>query len=612
MASPCCRRALLGLWAAAAASAFASAAPATQLAASLVAPEVLPEIHHYKEPGAGYTEASPLYQKQLATRDLAAAASTLSPSRVAGLINPVSTSMACIINLVTQYFFVHAMLFVVRALNHFGVIDKKPLQKGLVTVAETVFFAPMLCVLFLAVRMRAVQLSGGRTMKHDLPQWWVKDSMVACSWSTLLLSVLVFACALLYGDTWEAAAKNRGLGISGQVLVGCRSIVLSVIYVGFTLVCIGTLSMPPPEEIWGELGPPSSPTTACTVFLAVIYFTIYLALAVARLSNEAGVFAPPQRFNPTQELLKTASMTVAFSPMLCALFIAARLRATELGWQRGEPQEWVQQAVFTCTASVFAQTLLAVLGATMGVQDIIVQEGGHTDLVEDRGMPPDSLSSKARVVEAVRLAFMVCLYVGAAAVVAGICFMKAPPPLPGRATFIVGQAFPSALRCVIVLAMVYFTVYLAWWIVLTMRRQLGPPIFGKEFDFLVAARNFLETEAKDAVTVCPMLSILFLCTLMRALQIAGGSGVPPKWCQDIVVLATACMVFLAPARMDMLLAKPPPMLSKACSSLQYVCLGLLYAFAGAATVGLFTMVPSQDTVSLSAVANQERAFLWSM
>ena len=42
-------------------------------------------------------------------------------------------------------------------------------------------------------------------------------------------------------------------------------------------------------------------------------------------------------------------VTVNMAPMLCILFVGARLRALELDPHKGSPQKWAQQCMFLCT-----------------------------------------------------------------------------------------------------------------------------------------------------------------------------------------------------------------------------------------------------------------------
>jgi hypothetical protein len=560
--------------------------------AQLAPDNKLPEIQHYKAPGLGYKANSPLFSKERATAHLPKAGPVFGSAATTALVSPVSTSIRCIVNLVTQFFVLRTALYIVTTVNFFKLCDWSTEQKCLKTVVDTdaitkpssVFFIPMLCVLFLAARMRAVQLTQGRTMKHELPQWWVKSSMSVCSWSVLILSILVLVGAFLYGDTWEQAAKSRNFSKAGRALVACRSVIVLTIYAGFTLVCIGTLVMPAPDEIWGpDGGPPTSIAAACTVLLSAVYFSVYLALEVARVVNEAGLLGPPQRFHPAQELMKTAAMTVAFAPMLCALFIATRLRATQLGYEHGDPPSWVQAAACFCTGSICLQTLLAVVGAKMGVQDVIVQEGGHTDLIKEHGSDYD-LPPIAQAIETVRLVAMFCLYTAAATIVVGMYSMSPAVPV------VYSGSVPPTLSCLIILTTLYFASYLLLWVVLTVQRRRGPAP-SASFDHLQVARTFLELEVKDVISVCPMVCVLFLATFMRALQVTGGKGAPPSWCQNVECLITLCIVLLVPSRIDMLRPGASKEMTNACIKVQQLLWGILFVCIAAVVVSLFTMGP---------------------
>merc|ERR1719230_2283429 len=85
-------------------------------------------------------------------------------------VNPVTTSMQCVISLTIQFFVVYTALAICRtAADAFGLkYDNLPIQKILQTAAMTVVFAPMLAILLLAFRMRVNQLTKN---KGDPPEW---------------------------------------------------------------------------------------------------------------------------------------------------------------------------------------------------------------------------------------------------------------------------------------------------------------------------------------------------------------------------------------------------------------------------------------------------------
>jgi len=90
-----------------------------------------------------------------------------------------------------QFFCLYTALAIVRTLNSFK-FNLVGVQQILESGCTTVMYAPMLCVLFLGARMRAIQLSQGQTLKYNLPQPWVQSAMVVTSYAVVLQVVLVF------------------------------------------------------------------------------------------------------------------------------------------------------------------------------------------------------------------------------------------------------------------------------------------------------------------------------------------------------------------------------------------------------------------------------------
>jgi len=558
-----------------------------------VAPDLVPTVDHRKAPGQGYMGGSPLFKKQQYQFHLPQAIRTLPPPRPIGdadpIVTPVSTSMLCIVNLVSQFMVVYTLVFILQTLNQLKILNREQEQKSLATVADTVFFVPMLCILFLAVRVRAVHLTQGDPEAYDLPQWWVKDSMIGATFSTAALTLCVFLTTVLYGDVSESRSSSSMLC---RFMFALRTGCTFVIYLCSTIVCIGICVMPAPTRLWGEGVPAISATVLCTIVLCVTYFGVYLALASARATNEAGMLGPPQRFHPAQELLKGAAMTVAFVPMLCVLFITARLWALELDWKNGEPQGWVQIAFYVCTFSVIFQVVLAVLGATASEQD------GSTRAANDQEANLQGQSGKhgsTKMTEALRLFAVICLYLGVLTIVYGIILMKHPHHQGVDGSL---AALSPVLNCIMILSALYFAVYLVFWIVLLMMWNKTPnPEEEQEMDRLSIVRVFLECRAREAVRFCPILCILFLTTLLRAVQVShGGVGQPTGWILMLVVSATCCTILLTFVRIDTAFRRVPTFVTSLCVFLQYICLIALYGSAIGLVYALFVMTPADTTI----------------
>merc|ERR1719258_958539 len=60
-----------------------------------------------------------------------------------------------------------------------GQINLHAAKDAIESAKSTVQFAPMLCILFVATRMRALQM----TQNRGAPQGWVQDGMYLASWS---------------------------------------------------------------------------------------------------------------------------------------------------------------------------------------------------------------------------------------------------------------------------------------------------------------------------------------------------------------------------------------------------------------------------------------------
>merc|ERR1719324_47188 len=155
----------------------------------------------------------------------------------------------------------------------------------------------MLCVLFLAIRMRAVQLTQGETEKYDLPQYWVKIWMQVCTWSVLASTIFAIVMA--------AAFKEREKNMPAQIV---RYIIMLGIYIGIVCCCVGAYVMEPPKEIWGDAGGPKvSPTAQCVMDLCLLYFATFLGYTISTTMND---LMPGRRYGFGLEMYQFARESV--------------------------------------------------------------------------------------------------------------------------------------------------------------------------------------------------------------------------------------------------------------------------------------------------------------
>jgi len=556
-----------------------------------VPPGKVPQVRHAKLSGDGYTAGSPLYTEQQAVVSKTGQPPDAGPARLVEApktqqvngpavqlyVTPLSTTMACIVSLTVQFFIVFIALITVQALNGLNRVKCDFEIKCLINVAETVSLVPMLCILFFAVRMHAIHLTHGSPELYSLPQSPVKLAMKACTWLVPMLTLLELACTAQWGETWESVVRKKPLMHIGKICLVLRRLILGLLYLCIIDIIIGIIFMPFPTQLWGAVGPQLNPAVTCLIALAVLYFTVYLCCMVSKGLNDAGIFGPTQRYSASQELQRAVKATVAFVPMLCILFLSVRLRELQLG--HNDPNRWVQGVIFWCTVTVYVQTLVVALSGCGSCRPA----GAHPHAKRE---PPFDM--KANLVEGLCLVLMLCIYIMICMIFDAMFNMEHPAGLLNT------PPVPLSILCTMLLATLYFFVYMARWLVLTMLRyRPSPPAaIVSDFDLLDALKIFVNVHGKQAADCCPMLALLFLGGWLRAVQTRGGGQDVPKWCQDVEVLATVLVTALTIVRIDTLVPRDPrdqrePRgFADVCTVLQYVLLLCLYACAAVVVVTL--------------------------
>merc|ERR1719163_2047455 len=319
--------------------------------------------------------------------------------------------------------------------------------------------------------------------------------------------------------------KMQSGGMMGMIISAVRYILMAMLYGGFIVICYAAFVMKGPKEIWGEEGaPPVAPAVACTMNLATQFFLVYLAVAVVKTTVELG--GPSPFLTKLSGLLTLAKFTVNFAPMLCILFIGARMRALQMDPKHGNPQKWAQNCFFMCTYSVMAQTLLVILlpfcvtcEAKKGAS-----EGDVTFEMEN--------ATLAVVMTVVRYVLLLALYGGFTAVIVSVFIIEHPTDVS------LTPPISPAMQCVMNLTVQYFTIFLAYFVCVTITQ------FSPELTFVKTLIPVFQG-AKNTVLFAPMLSMLFIGARMRALQLtkAADGTIPPSagpqaWAQEGMFLAT--------------------------------------------------------------------------
>merc|ERR1719355_523378 len=186
----------------------------------------------------------------------------------------------------------------------------------------------------------------------------------------------------------------------------------------------------------------------CMVSLTIQFMLIYTALAICRMAADS--FGLKYDNLPIQKILQTATLTVAFAPMLAILFLAFRMRVNQLTRNKGNPPEWCQICMYFCTYAVLLMTLIVC---------VIPLFTGETINVDPKTgeIPSDAEPFKS---QACAIAFtvlkyliLIMLYGGVLALVYGIITF-----VPPAGTWPEGKKFPvaPAVQCTIILSCQYF------------------------------------------------------------------------------------------------------------------------------------------------------------
>merc|ERR1719155_78091 len=164
-------------------------------------------------------------------------------------------------------------------------------------------------MMFVGFRMRVLQLTGGK----GAPQEYVQYAMHAVTYSILATTVLTLVVPIFTATDLETEET-------------------------------GELKME------SNTNPFESPILQAT-FNVIRYITV--------ISLYAG---GSNTFTSQFELVMTrAADTLGLAPMLCALFLAARMRALQMDPVSGNPQRWAQNCFWFCSSALILQTILAVI-----------------------------------------------------------------------------------------------------------------------------------------------------------------------------------------------------------------------------------------------------------
>merc|ERR1719453_797817 len=287
--------------------------------------------------------------------------------------------------------------------------------------ANAMNFAPMLSVLFIGARMRALQMDP----VNGAPQKWAQNCFYMCTYATLAQVLISIAVTLVLSGTSEVNKKvegdmvfkveNKTLGI---VLSVARYLIMFCIYIGFTCVIYSVFTIQHPKG--DQYTPPISVTMQCVINLTFQFFFVYIGIWVGISVKEFTKFEWPLLMNTIESMIGT----VAYCPMLAILFVGTRMRALLITNNKGAPQGWVQDGMYMATWAVLIQFLMCM---------VVPLATGSPAKTDDDGTPIYEPTNPILTYIALALKWVtyIFLYGGVIAVITGVYTMT-PENANGR------------------------------------------------------------------------------------------------------------------------------------------------------------------------------------
>jgi len=438
---------------------------------------------------------------------------------------PVPLLINAILGLIVQYFLVHTLLAIARTINRLTGTKAGGAEMVIESAATPVGFTPMLCTLFFAPYSQAIRLTGSvDPTALDRPSFWIQDVIAICSAILILKTTLhIFVgCVLLRPAssplarrvaTQENGDDNTGSAV-GQAVLSFGCVVASLLYASIAGVVMGTVyAVPPHSESDALQGEPKALNTVtyCTLLLASQYFVMTLVKLILSVSVDFKYTA----FRPIDsEILEGPMNAVRPAAMLCLLFQAGSLHAIELSPPHGEPPVQVCSIMLLAAYALFAHVLLQLSVAAL---DHMVHDKKNEYQLVSR--------CRCIILGVLRPALFTVVYVGAGYVCISVWSDPTLTDLAGgRVPDDAPQLDPpsasSTVLCVVLVATIYFGVQLIHGVGGMMQQST-------QLKQIINA-------SRDAVVLCPMVSVLFISVRYRSLQLSGGLGEPQAWLQGCV------------------------------------------------------------------------------
>merc|ERR1719253_976893 len=318
------------------------------------------------------------------------------------------------------FFATQLVIAICRSYAEFTGVEFPKIVGMMNAAASTVEFAPMLAILFLAARMRALQHDGQ-------PQAWAQNCMYFATFAMCMTTALSIAVPLALGGSMKTnpVTKESTFEVPnpmlGYALLALRYACMLGFYGGAVGVAYSIFTFEAPAGPEATL--PVSPTVQCVVNLTCQFFFVYFMVqAMVTVSEVSGGAIPMEKWK-LFAAIDSAKSTLAFAPMLSILFVTTRMYALLITDKKGAPQAWVQDGMYMATWSLLISFLMC-LATGLVMDEVQTDEDGNV-------VNKFSNQYVGMAVTAVRYLTMLMLYGGIVTVIVGL-FVMTPETANGR------------------------------------------------------------------------------------------------------------------------------------------------------------------------------------
>jgi hypothetical protein len=329
-------------------------------------------------------------------------------------------AVMCTMILAVVFFSTQLVIAFCRSYAEFTGVEFPKIVGMMNAAAITVEFAPMLSILFLAARMRALQ--------HDAqPQAWAQNCMYSSTIAMCFTTLLSIAVPLALGGFLKLNPVTRESTFEvphpmlGYCLLAARYMCMLGFYGGAMGVSLSIFTFEGPAGPDATL--PVSPTVQCVVNLTCQFFFVYFMMtAMLTVSEVTGGAVPVEQWKLFAAIDSTKA-TLAMAPMLSILFMTTRMYALAITDKKGAPQAWVQDGMYMATWSLLISFSMCMIAG-------LVMDKVETDT---DGNVVNKFSNKylGIAVTGIRYLSMFLLYGGIVTVVVGL-FVMTPETANGR------------------------------------------------------------------------------------------------------------------------------------------------------------------------------------